>query len=64
MVYKIWRRSLQVRHNMFASSSSGKCAVRDIGDVLPNGRKIFFGQTVGTAIIHYAVGVGREGGDV
>jgi hypothetical protein len=49
-VYKMWRRSLQVRHKMFASSSSGKCAVRDMGEVLPNGRKIFCVQSVGCAM--------------
>ena len=50
MVYKTWRRSLQVRHKTFASSSGGRCAVRDMGDVLPNGRKIFCVQSVGWAI--------------
>ena len=49
---------------MFASSSSGKCAVREIGDVLPNGRKTFFGQSVGRAMLDYANGVGRRWGDV
>ena len=45
---------------MFASSSRGRCAVRDIGDVLPNGRKTFFGQSVGEAIIHDTAGVERS----
>ena len=55
-VYRIWRRSLQVRHNMFASSSSGKCAVREMGDVSPNGRKTSCVQSVGRAMEYDTVG--------
>ena len=48
---------------MSASSSSGRWAVRDIGDVLLNGRKTFFGHTAGRAMVHRGVRI-RRGGDM